>query len=129
MFLHYSACMVSGHMMHFWYLVAKIFYFIADRLESPEHLLSCHLLSVALNFQTAGEGMDLNDGLFRQNGNCGYVLKPRFMRVAEKRFDPETPHKRDNYKPIVLTVQVQSGGGGVCQFIRNFHFYPCMYFR
>lgn len=52
--------------------------------------------------------MDLNDGLFRQNGNCGYVLKPSFMRVAEKRFDPETPHKRDGYKPIVLTVQVQS---------------------
>lgn len=51
--------------------------------------------------------MDLNDGLFRQNGNCGFILKPSFMRLAEKRFDPETPHKRDNYKPIVLTVQVQ----------------------
>lgn len=98
--------------MCFWYLVSKIFYFITARLESLEHLLSCHLLSVALNFQTAGEGMDLNDGLFRQNGNCGYVLKPSFMRAAEKRFDPETPQRRDNYKPIVLTIQVQRGWGG-----------------
>lgn len=126
MFLHYSAYMVSGHMIRFWYLVSKIFYFITDRLESLEHLLSCHLLSVALNFQTAGEGMDLNDGLFRQNGNCGYVLKPSFMRVAEKTFDPETPHKRNNYKPVILTVQVQSAAGlGLfvwffCHFMSNF---------
>lgn len=100
--------MVSGLTMHFWDLVSKIFDFIANRLKSLEPFYSCLLLSVALNFQTAGEGMDLNDGLFRQNGNCGYVLKPSFMRAAEKRFDPETPHRRDNYKPIVLTVQVQS---------------------
>ncbi|CAJ0585134.1 unnamed protein product, partial [Mesorhabditis spiculigera] len=31
---------------------------------------------VALNFQTAGEALDLNVGLFRINGNCGYILKP-----------------------------------------------------
>lgn len=50
--------------------------------------------------------MDLNDGLFRQNGSCGYVLKPRFMRESEKRFNPETPQNRDGYKPVVLTIQV-----------------------
>ena len=64
--------------------------------------------SVALNFQTAGEGMDLNDGLFSQNGNCGYVLKPSFMREAEKGFDPEMPQKHDRYQPVVLTVQVRT---------------------
>lgn len=85
--------------------------FVSLLTNSLQHLRCCPLLSVALNFQTAGEGMDLNDGLFRQNGNCGYVLKPSFMRVAEKRFDPETPHKRDGYKPIVLTVQVRSAAG------------------
>jgi phosphatidylinositol phospholipase C, delta len=31
---------------------------------------------VALNFQTPDSPLILNDGLFRQNGNCGYVLKP-----------------------------------------------------
>lgn len=52
--------------------------------------------------------MDLNDGLFRQNGSCGYVLKPSFMREDKKRFDPETPQKRDGYQPVVLTIQVQT---------------------
>ncbi|TNM94347.1 hypothetical protein fugu_002523 [Takifugu bimaculatus] len=76
---------------------------------NPQEMWNAGCQIVALNFQTAGEGMDLNDGLFRQNGNCGFILKPSFMRVAEKRFDPETPHERDNYKPMVLTVQVISG--------------------
>lgn len=118
-------------MMHFWYSASKIyiFFLIADRLRSLEHLLSCCLLSVALNFQTAGEGMDLNDGLFRQNGNCGYVLKPSFMRAAEKRFDPETPHKRDNYKPIILTVQVQSAGFPPPTLLGPSLIHSCMYFR
>lgn len=63
-------------------------------------------LSVALNFQTAGEGMDMNDGLFSQNGHCGYVLKPVFMREAAKRFDPEMPQNQDGYQPVILTIQV-----------------------
>uniref|UniRef100_A0A665THK6 Phosphoinositide phospholipase C n=1 Tax=Echeneis naucrates TaxID=173247 RepID=A0A665THK6_ECHNA len=77
----------------------------------PERLTSLlfPFLSVALNFQTAGEGMDLNDGLFSQNGHCGYVLKPSFMREAEKRFDPEIPQKLDGYKPVTLSIQVISG--------------------
>ncbi|KAK6100862.1 Phosphatidylinositol-specific phospholipase C X domain family protein [Brugia pahangi] len=32
--------------------------------------------SVSLNMQTNGKDMDVNSGLFRINGNCGYVLKP-----------------------------------------------------
>jgi len=31
---------------------------------------------VALNYQTPGAPMHCNTGLFRDNGNCGYVLKP-----------------------------------------------------
>lgn len=31
---------------------------------------------VALNFQTNDVHLRLNDGRFRENGNCGYVLKP-----------------------------------------------------
>lgn len=48
----------------------------------------------------------MNDGLFSQNANCGYILKPSFMREAEKRFDPETPQKQGGYQPVVLTIQV-----------------------
>ncbi|EYC21083.1 hypothetical protein Y032_0020g218 [Ancylostoma ceylanicum] len=39
----------------------------------------CGIQSVALNMQTAGEDLDLNTGLFRVNGNCGYVLKPDIL--------------------------------------------------
>lgn len=62
---------------------------------------------MALNFQTAGVEMDLNDGLFSQNARCGYVLKPLFMRHTENRFDPEHPQNRDGYTPLTLTIQVQ----------------------
>lgn len=63
--------------------------------------------SVALNFQTAGVEMDLNDGLFSQNARCGYVLKPRIMRHVESRFDPEHPQNRVGYTTLTLTIQVQ----------------------
>lgn len=62
---------------------------------------------MALNFQTAGLEMDLNDGLFRQNGCCGYVLKPEFMRDGNTQFSPETLEERRDYKPLRLSIQVQ----------------------
>ncbi|KAM8903256.1 1-phosphatidylinositol 4,5-bisphosphate phosphodiesterase delta-4 isoform 1-T1 [Spinachia spinachia] len=76
---------------------------------NPQEMWNAGCQIVALNFQTAGEGMDLNDGLFGQNGSCGYVLKPSFMREVEGVFDPETPQQRDCYQPVVLTIQVISG--------------------
>uniref|UniRef100_A0A665SZR8 Phosphoinositide phospholipase C n=1 Tax=Echeneis naucrates TaxID=173247 RepID=A0A665SZR8_ECHNA len=74
---------------------------------NPQEMWNVGCQIVALNFQTAGEGMDLNDGLFSQNGHCGYVLKPSFMREAEKRFDPEIPQKLDghwSYNAVFLKV-------------------------
>uniref|UniRef100_A0A8C4IXJ8 Phosphoinositide phospholipase C n=1 Tax=Dicentrarchus labrax TaxID=13489 RepID=A0A8C4IXJ8_DICLA len=73
---------------------------------NPQEMWNAGCQIVALNYQTAGEGMDLNDGLFSQNGNCGYVLKPSFMKEAEKRFDPETPQKRDGYQPVISGQQL-----------------------
>jgi hypothetical protein len=35
---------------------------------------------VALNFQTDGKPMTINRGKFRDNGSCGYVLKPSYLR-------------------------------------------------
>ncbi|RUS70787.1 hypothetical protein EGW08_021455, partial [Elysia chlorotica] len=43
---------------------------------------------VALNFQTADINMQLNQGKFEYNGNCGYLLKPDFMRRPDRTFDP-----------------------------------------
>ncbi len=34
---------------------------------------------VALNYQTPCVQMHLNDAKFRENGGCGYVLKPGYM--------------------------------------------------
>jgi len=37
---------------------------------------------VALNYQTSDDGMYANHGMFRQNGHCGYVLKPEYLRIS-----------------------------------------------
>uniref|UniRef100_A0A8C6S5I6 Phosphoinositide phospholipase C n=1 Tax=Neogobius melanostomus TaxID=47308 RepID=A0A8C6S5I6_9GOBI len=76
---------------------------------NPQEMWNVGCQIVALNFQTAGEGMDLNDGLFSQNGGCGYVLKPGFMNEVERRFDPDNPQKLNGYQPLILTIQVISG--------------------
>jgi len=39
-----------------------------------------YCFSVALNYQTPCFEMQVNQGLFQDNGGCGYVLKPQFMR-------------------------------------------------
>ncbi|KAG7215689.1 hypothetical protein INR49_022044, partial [Caranx melampygus] len=74
---------------------------------SPQEMWNVGCQIVALNFQTAGEGMDLNDGLFCQNGRCGYVLKPESLRGADKRFDPEMPRNgmATNRSPLPYSGQ------------------------
>uniref|UniRef100_G3NDC5 Phosphoinositide phospholipase C n=1 Tax=Gasterosteus aculeatus aculeatus TaxID=481459 RepID=G3NDC5_GASAC len=76
---------------------------------NPQEMWNVGCQIVALNFQTAGLEMDLNDGLFGQNGCCGYVLKPDFMRDANTQFGPEKPKELRGYKPLRLSIQVISG--------------------
>lgn len=75
-----------------------------------------HLPPVALNFQTAGMEMDLCDGLFSQNGHCGYVLKPAFMRDEGTLFNPSDPSTWQGPGPVTLTIQVwaEEGCWGSC---------------
>ena len=49
----------------------------------PHHVwaLGCQL--VALNWQTADLGMELNQAMFARNGRCGYVVKPEALRSRE----------------------------------------------
>ncbi|XP_009575823.1 PREDICTED: 1-phosphatidylinositol 4,5-bisphosphate phosphodiesterase delta-4 [Fulmarus glacialis] len=77
---------------------------------SPQEMwnVGCQI-GTALNFQTAGTEMDLCDGLFSQNGRCGYVLKPPFMRDEETVFNPSDPGSWEGPGPITLTIQVISG--------------------
>ncbi|CAI8025295.1 1-phosphatidylinositol 4,5-bisphosphate phosphodiesterase eta-1 [Geodia barretti] len=63
---------------------------------------------VALNYQTQDVSMDLNDGKFRQNGQAGYILKPRVQREEMSRFDF---HDRamPGLHPKLYTITVISG--------------------
>lgn len=65
------------------------------------------LSSVALNFQTPGEQMDLNQGRFLQNGQCGYILKPPFMCWPEISFNPENVGGGPGHRPVLFTVRVR----------------------
>lgn len=49
--------------------------YVRSKYLTPESSLS----TVALNYQSEGRVMQLNDAKFRVNGNCGYVLKPQQM--------------------------------------------------
>lgn len=64
---------------------------------------------VALNFQTPDLAMQLNQGKFEYNGNCGYLLKPDFMRREDKVFDPFADTTVDGVIAAQCSVQVISG--------------------
>ena len=57
---------------------------------------------VSLNFQTPDVALRSNDGRFRENGGCGYVLKPASILSD---FDPTQPPP----VPVKLSVRVLSG--------------------
>lgn len=74
----------------------------------PPRQVTFSLLSlVALNFQTHGEQMDLNNGRFLQNGQCGYALKPPFMCEPHTTFNPENVGGGVGHAPVLLSVQVR----------------------
>ncbi|KAK3540985.1 hypothetical protein QTP86_008199 [Hemibagrus guttatus] len=63
---------------------------------------------VALNFQTYGKEMDLNQGQFLPNGKCGYILKPEFMRMPGSRFNPIMLTQGPWLKKKILHIMVIS---------------------
>ncbi|KAL2078620.1 hypothetical protein ACEWY4_026305 [Coilia grayii] len=75
---------------------------------NPQDMWNAGCQIVALNFQTPGEPMDLNQGRFLANGGCGYVLKPGFLRQAESEFNPDNTGGGPGHNPILLTVRVIS---------------------
>ena len=55
--------------------------------------------------------MHLNQGFFRLNGGCGYVLKPAVMRREDpgggfSPFDPEMQTPHPDVPPVELEVEV-----------------------
>uniref|UniRef100_A0A668AYJ1 Phosphoinositide phospholipase C n=1 Tax=Myripristis murdjan TaxID=586833 RepID=A0A668AYJ1_9TELE len=84
----------------------------AQRLQSsnynPQDMWNAGCQIVALNFQTPGEQMDLNQGRFLQNGMCGYILKPPFMCQPDTTFNPENVGGGPGHKPVLFTVRIIS---------------------
>ena len=49
------------------------------------------LLLVALNYQTEDKQNFINRARFSDNGGCGYVLKPQFLRDYSISYSPNSP--------------------------------------
>ncbi|XP_055309003.1 1-phosphatidylinositol 4,5-bisphosphate phosphodiesterase isoform X2 [Sitodiplosis mosellana] len=64
---------------------------------------------VSLNFQSSDLPMQLNQGKFEYNGSTGYLLKPDFMRRADKDFDPFADAPVDGVIAASCGVQVIAG--------------------
>lgn len=73
---------------------------------NPQDLWKCGCQIVSMNFQTAGLMMDLNTAWFRQNGNCGYVLRPAIMREEVSYFCADTKDTVPGVSPQLLHVKV-----------------------
>ncbi|KAM9784670.1 1-phosphatidylinositol 4,5-bisphosphate phosphodiesterase delta-3-A isoform 2-T3 [Syngnathus typhle] len=83
-----------------------------QRLQSsnfnPQEMWNAGCQMVALNFQTPGEPMDLNQGRFLPNGRCGYVLKADFLCSGDSDFNPENTGGGPGHVPTQLTIRVIS---------------------
>ncbi|XP_035626952.2 1-phosphatidylinositol 4,5-bisphosphate phosphodiesterase delta-3-A-like [Oncorhynchus keta] len=83
-----------------------------QRLQSsnydPQDMWNGGCSMVALNFQTPGEQMDLNQGRFLPNGRCGYVLKPSFLCSPSSSFNPEITGGGPGHIPTQLTIRIIS---------------------
>lgn len=64
---------------------------------------------VSLNFQTSDLPQQLNQGKFEYNGNCGYLLKPDFMRRSDRSFDPFADAPVDGVIAAQCSVAVIAG--------------------
>ncbi|XP_055132965.1 1-phosphatidylinositol 4,5-bisphosphate phosphodiesterase zeta-1 isoform X2 [Symphalangus syndactylus] len=73
---------------------------------NPQEFWNIGCQMVALNFQTPGLPMDLQNGKFLDNGGSGYILKPHFLRESKYYFNPSNIKEG---MPITLTIRLISG--------------------
>jgi len=75
----------------------------------PMWAAGCHM--VALNFQEADRSNMYNRAKFLQNGNCGYLLKPKFMSDASTYSISSSDwlSRLPGRKEVVLTIRLISG--------------------
>ncbi|XP_063632987.1 1-phosphatidylinositol 4,5-bisphosphate phosphodiesterase gamma-1 [Cydia splendana] len=90
---------------------------------SPVQFWNCGSQMVALNYQTADKPMQLNMGKFKENGGCGFVLKPQFM--FEEGYNPYDKRSIERkVTPVTVMLRVigarhlcKSGRGTASPFV------------
>ncbi|XP_062932326.1 1-phosphatidylinositol 4,5-bisphosphate phosphodiesterase zeta-1 [Cynocephalus volans] len=74
---------------------------------NPQEFWNIGCQMVALNFQTPGLPMDLQNGKFLDNGSSGYLLKPQFLIDSKSNFNPRKAIEDSD--PVTLTIRLISG--------------------
>lgn len=59
---------------------------------------------IALNYQTGDKAMQLNQAKFRDNGQCGYLLKPKFMQ--NETFHPNNPLSINLLEERLISIRI-----------------------
>ncbi|XP_017263826.1 1-phosphatidylinositol 4,5-bisphosphate phosphodiesterase eta-2 [Kryptolebias marmoratus] len=65
----------------------------------------CHM--VAMNYQTEGPMLELYRAKFSSNGNCGYILRPKFL--CKGAFNPVQEDPLPGHKKTQLVLKIISG--------------------
>ncbi|CAG2110711.1 unnamed protein product [Medioppia subpectinata] len=76
---------------------------------NPLDFWNCGVQLVAMNYQTGGQMMDLYRGWFSQNGSCGYVLKPAFLRERFCLFNSRRKDSLPGIDPLCIRLKIISG--------------------
>lgn len=71
---------------------------------NPINLWNVGSQMVALNYQTGDKPMQINQAKFRENGQCGYILKPACME--QENFDPFDKNTLNGVNSLKVTIQV-----------------------
>lgn len=75
----------------------------------PMPFLSSGAQMVALNLQTNDINQGFLIGKFIDNGRCGYVLKPEFMRNPMNIYNPFSKPQGREKQPLVFSMTLMSG--------------------
>lgn len=90
---------------------------------NPVPFWNCGSQMVALNYQTPDKPMQINMGKFKENGGCGFILKPDFM--FDEKYNPyDKKSIEKSVKPVTVMLRVigarhlsKSGRGTASPFV------------
>eukprot|EP00794_Sanderia_malayensis_P008776 gene8776-9714_t len=84
-----------------------------SRVESsnfnPMPMWKFGIQMASVNFQKPDFGMHINQGFFRNNGGCGYVLKPSSLRRTRTMDLLKIMEKSKSSKMLIVNIKVHSG--------------------